>query len=233
MDAVAHAAGINDIFFRVYDPSGQLVAASDLSGWGDTGLPPATFATASEQGPRFENASGTTAHHQTVRVLTLRFDTGEVLQVGIAFFQIGLSTKDDQRAVGQVQRIVGLIMIAMLVVAVAVGWLLAKRALAGVQHLTSTANEISRGALGRRVPATGSGDEVDQLASTFNRMLERIQSLVKGMEETNDNIAHELRSPIARIRGLAETTLTGGSSSAMNTKKWPPARWRNATGFSG
>jgi signal transduction histidine kinase len=62
------------------------------------------------------------------------------------------------------------------------------------------------------VPTTGWHDEIDQLAVTINRMLGRIQALVEGMKATNDNIAHELRSPITRIRGLAETTLTSASS---------------------
>jgi heavy metal sensor kinase len=137
--------------------------------------------------------------------LTLASDNGNVLQLGI-------TVQDDWRVIEQARRTISLIMIALVGIAVVVGWLLAKRALVGVHHVTITANAISRGALQQRVPTSGSRDEIDQLASTFNRMLERIESLVKGIEETNDNIAHELRSPITRIRGQAETTLTGNGS---------------------
>jgi signal transduction histidine kinase len=64
------------------------------------------------------------------------------------------------------------------------------------------------------VPVTGRGEEIDRLAITFNNMLERIQELIKGMKEMIDNIAHDLRSPLTRIRGIAETTIiTAGSVS--------------------
>ena len=56
------------------------------------------------------------------------------------------------------------------------------------------------------------GDEIDQLATTFNQMLDRIQALLTEIKEMNDNIAHDLRSAVARIRGLAEVTLTTGKS---------------------
>jgi len=58
------------------------------------------------------------------------------------------------------------------------------------------------------VPAGKGGDEIDRLAATFNRMLERIQALVNGIKEMTDNIAHDLKSPITRIRGQAEVALT-------------------------
>jgi signal transduction histidine kinase len=56
------------------------------------------------------------------------------------------------------------------------------------------------------------GDEIEKLATTFNKMLDRIQDLIAGIREMTDNIAHDLRSPIARIRGIAEVTLTTGKS---------------------
>jgi signal transduction histidine kinase len=56
------------------------------------------------------------------------------------------------------------------------------------------------------------GDEIDQLAITFNQMLDRIQALLTEIKEMSDNMAHDLRSPITRIRGIAEVTLTTGKS---------------------
>ena len=57
-------------------------------------------------------------------------------------------------------------------------------------------------------------DEIDQLATTFNQMLDRIQTLVSEIQEMRDNIAHDLKSPITRIRGTAEVTLTTGKNLA-------------------
>jgi signal transduction histidine kinase len=55
-------------------------------------------------------------------------------------------------------------------------------------------------------------DEIDQLAITFNHMLDRIQALVTGIKEMSDNIAHDLKSPITRIRGMSEVSLSTGAS---------------------
>lgn len=194
----APAIGTNDIFFLVYDPRGKPLASSDLSTWGDLTAPsPVTL----ESGSRFDNAYGQ-GHHAKLRVLTYPLQAGDALQIGI-------TVQDDVRVIQQARRIAAVVMVGLIAVAVAMGWFMARRALAGVQRVTNTANEITRDALTRRVPTSGSGDEVDELASTINRMLDRIQTLVEDMQATNDNIAHELRSPVTRMRGLAETTLTG------------------------
>jgi signal transduction histidine kinase len=88
------------------------------------------------------------------------------------------------------------------------GWLVASRALSGVSELARTAKAISNGVFDSRVPVKGNKDQLDELAATFNSMVERIQMLIKGMKEVTDSIAHDLRSPVTRMRGLAEVTLT-------------------------
>ena len=89
---------------------------------------------------------------------------------------------------------------------------MARRAVSGVEAVTRTAQKISGGTLEERVPVKARGDEIDQLALTFNQMLDRIQTLLTEIKEMSDNIAHDLRSPITRIRGIAEVTLTTGKS---------------------
>jgi len=94
-----------------------------------------------------------------------------------------------------------------------VGWFMARRALSGVMQLTRTAEAVADGAMKERVPIKGRQDEIDRLAVMFNTMLDRINALIQGMKETNDSIAHDLRSPITRMRGIAEVALSNASSS--------------------
>jgi len=96
--------------------------------------------------------------------------------------------------------------------ATGVGWFMARRAVSGVTAITRTAQGISAGTLEKRVPVRDRGDEIDQLAMTFNQMLDRIQTLVTEIRQMGDNIAHDLKSPLTRIRGMAEITLTTGES---------------------
>jgi heavy metal sensor kinase len=103
-------------------------------------------------------------------------------------------------------------MLLLIILSAAVGWFMARRAVSGVEAVTRTAANIAVGTLEQRVPLKARGDEINQLATTFNHMLDRIQKLVSGMKEISDNIAHDLKSPITRIRGAAEVALTTGST---------------------
>jgi heavy metal sensor kinase len=104
------------------------------------------------------------------------------------------------------------LMAVMVIIAAFVGWLMARRALSGVEEVTETAIKISEGALDKRVSHKVRGEEIERLATTFNYMLDRINVLIKEMREISDNIAHDLRSPLSRIRGAAEMALTTSAS---------------------
>lgn len=203
MVKASEGIGTKDIFLRIVDRSGTQLTSSDLAGWADMLTNSAAIHSGITE-PVFEDWYGI-GRHGWVRVVRTPFDEGAILQIGYSMQDYGLVP-------AEFRRVAGMVLLGAVAIAVAAGWFMARRTLAGVQTIMTTARQISQGELTRRVPISGRGDEIDQWASTFNRMLERIESLVKGMEETNDNIAHELRSPIARIRGQAETTLTGNGS---------------------
>ena len=66
--------------------------------------------------------------------------------------------------------------------------------------MTETTQRIMAGDLAGRLPVTGTGDELDRLATNLNAMLERIEALMRGLKEVSDNIAHDLKTPLTRLR---------------------------------
>jgi signal transduction histidine kinase len=73
--------------------------------------------------------------------------------------------------------------------------------------MTESANAIMAGALSTRLPLQGSNDELDRLAASLNAMLDRIGELLSGLKEVSDNIAHDLKTPLTRLRNGAEEAL--------------------------
>src|SRR5262249_6773248 len=79
-----------------------------------------------------------------------------------------------------------------------------------IAAIRRTAREIEAGDLSRRIPVTGTDDEFTRLGSDINRMLDRIQRLMEGVRHVSNAVAHDLRTPLGRIRGQLEETLRPG-----------------------
>jgi len=200
----AQASGEKKIFFRLLYPNGSVFSSSNMSYWKDIGISrDAIKQLMHGDGHVFETISIYQRSHQ-VRILYSAITPHIILQ-------LGQSMESYSRFILVFQNIFVITMSVLIVVAALIGWFMARRAVSGVESVTRTAQHISEGALDKRVPVVGRGDEIDQLAITFNHMLDRIQSLVTGIKEMSDNIAHDLRSPVTRIRGIAEVTLTTGN----------------------
>jgi len=95
----------------------------------------------------------------------------------------------------------------VIVLGVIGGFFVSRRVLQRIDAMTATAQTIMRGDLAGRLPVAGTGDELDRLADHLNAMLERIEALMRGLKEVSDNIAHDLKTPLTRLRNRCEQTL--------------------------
>lgn len=105
----------------------------------------------------------------------------------------------------------------MLVLGLIGGIVLSRRALARIETINRTSDRIMAGEFDRRIPLKGSGDEFDRLAQNLNAMLDQIERLMGGMRQVTDNIAHDLRSPLGRMRSRIEVALIEPPSSDAST----------------
>ena len=121
---------------------------------------------------------------------------------------VGLSMKDNYAFIAGYRKMFAAALATLLLFGGLLGYFTTRRAMSGVIRVTKTARKISTGSLNHRVSVGNEGLEIKDLAIAFNDMLERIQALITELKEVTNNIAHDLRSPITRIRGLTETTMT-------------------------
>jgi heavy metal sensor kinase len=199
------AGGEKKVFFRLLYITGDLFSSSNMSYWRDIGINRDAVQRLLDNHRSVFDTISIPERRYKVRILYATLGPGMILQLGRAMDNL-------TRIIEAFRKIFVITMAALFIFATIVGWFMAKRALAGVERVTQTARRISDHSLDERVPVKKQVDEIDQLALTFNQMLDRIQKLVTEIKEMNDNIAHDLKSPITRIRGIAEVCLTTGSS---------------------
>jgi len=104
--------------------------------------------------------------------------------------------------------------LVVVVLGIVGGIFVARRVLQRIDAMTGTTQRIMTGDLSGRLPVGRSGDELDRLAGNLNAMLERIEALMKGLKEVSDNIAHDLKTPLTRLRNRAEEALAKSSCEA-------------------
>jgi signal transduction histidine kinase len=102
----------------------------------------------------------------------------------------------------------------VVVLGLAGGFFVSRRVLSRIDAMTATAQTIMAGDLAGRLPVAGTGDELDRLADHLNAMLERIEALMRGLKEVSDNIAHDLKTPLTRLRNRCEQALRGSADVA-------------------
>lgn len=98
------------------------------------------------------------------------------------------------------------------------GGVTARRVLKRIDTIRDTSTKIMSGNLSERVPITKRNDEFDGLATNLNAMLDRIEQLLQGLKEVTDNVAHDLKTPLTRLRNQAESALRDGASEESRQK---------------
>ncbi len=187
--------GREDYFVRILDATGHVELSSDLRSWKAPlpGIPAG--------GLRIGQHAYLTVDipdaRRQARVLTSAVAPGRYLQ-------IGLSLADSMAFLRHFQHYGLIILGTMLSLGTLAGWALARKAMAGVEAVARAADRIADGHFSDRVRVGDQGSEIDHLVNTFNRMAEHVQTVMAEMRQVNDHIAHDLRSPLTRMRGLAE-----------------------------
>ncbi len=132
---------------------------------------------------------------------------GRTVELDDARLLVARDVEDKLRTQALLVNAIGLGSGLMLVFGVIGGFVMSRWMLSRIETINRTTAQIMDGDLGRRIKVEGSGDEFDALAANLNAMLERIERLMAGMREVTDNIAHDLRTPLSRLRSRLEVAL--------------------------
>jgi len=203
-DALAkevESEGVDQIFFRLIDPEGHVVFSTDVSAW--------TRLSVDQQAVQAALA------HVGKPIFFGYHDEEHDVQGRIAYgaisdelvLQLGESLEGVHTLLRQFRIVFAAATLAFLICSLFAGAYMARRALAGVQRVTQAAVHITAGAWEHRVPVSRYDDEIDELAKAFNTMVDRIEVLFRELRDVTDDIAHDLRTPLMRIRGEAEMAL--------------------------
>ncbi len=147
---------------------------------------------------RFYQPEGTPSHMALAEVIFL--PNGMRLLVGR---DLGEPTKFRELVRGSLTMALGIMVVGALLIWLVVG----RRALRRIDRMSQATQKIMAGDLGQRLPMDGSNDEFDRLSESLNTMLGRIQKLNEGLRQVSDNIAHDLKTPLTRLRNKAEAAL--------------------------
>lgn len=196
----AESENPDEEFHRLFNFKEDILAATDMSSWGSVDT----------QGilSKMQN-DGIAYVTQTITIPQRDYKARMISAIvgPDTVLQIGETLEETAEYLKIFRNLFSILIISLIIVSAVIGWFLAKRALIDMAEVTEAAEEISKGSYDRRVQIKGRYKEIERLGATFNKMLDRIHSMLKSMKEINDNIAHDLRSPLARIRGIAEMSL--------------------------
>jgi len=204
----------HDEFVRVLDKNGMTLLESDLSGWEILDIDLRKFQKTLK--------SDSDSIVQTVKFKGQEHDTrmifGKVGQENT--LQIGQSLEEKDEIVELLLTVFAIIFCVLIPLAASGVWFMARRAVSGIEEVSRVAKTIENGDFDHRVSVSRVyGDEIQTLVDAFNAMAGRISKLIFELREMINNIAHDLRSPLTRIRA----TLEGSLSPSGNPKEFKKA----------
>lgn len=134
------------------------------------------------------------------------------IRLGNAFLLVGRSLENVQETQGLLIRSLAWMIAMTVALALIGGVVLSRGALRRIETINRTFHEIAEGHLSRRVPAQGTRDDLDRLAVNINHMLDRIEQLLEDLQQVTNDVAHDLRTPLGRLRQGLESARMNGSS---------------------
>jgi signal transduction histidine kinase len=137
-------------------------------------------------------------------------ETGSIQLSDGTVVQVGKSAEAREDILSRFRAALGLVTLSIVVIALTGGWLATQSALQPIRRLIAAVERIVRtGRTNERVPVPPYDDAIRELTTLFNAMLDRIEGLVTGMRAALDNVSHDLRTPLTRLRGTAELAIAG------------------------
>ena len=194
--------GTDRIYFLMIKPGGGIATSSDLETWGDIKNAPFPYEVT---GKTLTFNFSTPYQTFPVRILNIRLPDGYILQAGYKL-------NEEKKFLNRIISIFTIAFLIVLLISILLSWLISSKAMHGVRRISEIACDIGENDLSTRIHIGDEGAEICELGNSFNEMLSRIELLVTEMKEVSDNIAHDLRTPLTRIRGILETTIRENSS---------------------
>ncbi len=200
----------NRFFVRVASPSNTTLVYLDTTDWPDSEV---------------ERIAGEiNANERKMVKVESEDQTGDLYIVSIPLYdgnriQIGVSSVRRVMLMRRFRASYILVAVPLVVIGIVAGWVFSSRSLRPIKKLSNLMKSIiDTGRLSERIPATGSRDELGELVQLVNRMLERIENLVVAMRHSLDNVAHDLRTPLTRLRMNAEMAMQSAAAAADATE---------------
>lgn len=122
---------------------------------------------------------------------------------------VGRDLGEPERFTIVIRKALMIAFVAMAIGALLIWFFIGRRALHRIDNISRASQRLMKGDLSGRLPVSGSGDEFDRLSKNLNIMLERIEGLSTGLRQVSDNVAHDLKTPLTRLRNSAEAALAG------------------------